>query len=153
MARLVARMGGARLCYGKPIQVGKQTIVPVATLRAIGGGGFGISVPDEPQALERHEAGRGGGGGGYLEGRPVGFIEVGPDGARFQRIALRTGPVQRLIWSAAAGASVVGAAAVGGAAGGALLQRLRSRRLLAGRLRAGRGRRAQSRSPARLLRR
>ena len=39
-------------------------------------------------------SGSGGGGGGALDARPVGFIEIGPDGSRFQaiddgRVALR----------------------------------------------------------------
>ncbi len=77
LRRLAARVSGARLCYGKPVKSGGRTVVPVARVRVAGGWGFGT----DPGADSR-----GGGGGGGLDARPVGFIEVGPEGARFQRI-------------------------------------------------------------------
>jgi uncharacterized spore protein YtfJ len=73
---LADRLGGARLCYGDPIRDGVRTVVPVARVRAAGGGGWGR---DET-------SGGGGGGGGRLDARPIGFIEVGPDGTRFEAI-------------------------------------------------------------------
>ena len=48
--------------------------MPVASVRVAGGGGGG-----------RGPTG-GGGGGGQVNARPVGYIEVGPDGTRFRRI-------------------------------------------------------------------
>ena len=39
------------------------------------------------------EPGGGGGGGGWMDAAPVGYIEIGPDGARFQPI--KTGPMTR----------------------------------------------------------
>lgn len=71
--RLLARMSGARLCYGKPVTGGDLTIVPVARVRVAGG--FGRGPADEGQ-----------GGGGAVDATPVGYIEVGPDGARFRTI-------------------------------------------------------------------
>lgn len=71
--RLLARMSGARLCYGKPVTGGDLTIVPVARVRVAGG--FGNGPADEGQ-----------GGGGAVDATPVGYIEVGPDGARFRAI-------------------------------------------------------------------
>ncbi len=53
-------------------------MIPVASVRTAGGWGFG----NDPRA----GGGSGGGGGGALDARPVGFIEIGPDGARFERI-------------------------------------------------------------------
>jgi len=76
IARLADRLGGARLCYGEPIRDGGRTIVPVARVRAAGGGGWGTGEP----------RGGGGGGGGTLDARPVGFIEIGAAGARFEAI-------------------------------------------------------------------
>jgi uncharacterized spore protein YtfJ len=74
--RVLARMTGARLCYGKAVSAGGRTVIPVASVRSVGGGGFGLSTGE----------GQGGGGGGLLDARPVGFIELGPDGTRFERI-------------------------------------------------------------------
>ncbi len=75
--RMLARLTGARLCFGKPVTAKGRTVIPVASVRTAGGYGFG----NQPGA-----AGSGGGGGGAIEARPVGFIEIGPDGTRFERI-------------------------------------------------------------------
>ena len=53
-------------------------MIPVASVRTAGGGGFGSGPPSSP--------GQGGGGGGAIDARPVGFIEIGPEGTRFERI-------------------------------------------------------------------
>ena len=68
---------GARLCFGEPVTAGRRTVIPVARVRAIGGGGWGGSGTKGES---------GGGGGGTLEGTPVGFIELGDDGAQYHRI-------------------------------------------------------------------
>ena len=75
LRRLVTRLGGARLCYGKPVHVGDRAVVPVARVVAVGGGGWG-----------RDDDAGGGGGGGGLNASPVGFIDIGPEGARFEAI-------------------------------------------------------------------
>ncbi|MGD1050630.1 MAG: GerW family sporulation protein [Solirubrobacteraceae bacterium] len=74
--RALARLTGARLCFGRPVEVKGRTVIPVASVRTMGGYGFG----NEPAR------GAGGGGGGALDARPVGFIEIGPDGTRFEPI-------------------------------------------------------------------
>ena len=74
--RLVDRVTGARLCFGEPVQVGAQTVIPVSRVRVAGGFGYGSNPEDED----------GGGGGGYLEAQPLGFIAVRPDGASYVRI-------------------------------------------------------------------
>jgi uncharacterized spore protein YtfJ len=74
--RALARLTGARLCFGRPVEVKGRTVIPVASVRTLGGYGFG----NEPAR------GGGGGGGGALDARPVGFIEIGPDGTRFEAI-------------------------------------------------------------------
>lgn len=76
LARLAARLSGARLCYGKPVEAAGRVVIPVASVRTAAGGGLGRSGGDEPS----------GGGGGLLDARPVGFIEIGPEGARYQAI-------------------------------------------------------------------
>ncbi len=78
VTRMLARLTGARLCFGRPVEAAGRTVIPVASIRTAGGGGFGV----DPAAADRS----GGGGGGALDARPVGFIEIGPDGTRFQRI-------------------------------------------------------------------
>jgi hypothetical protein len=121
LRQLVNRFTKARLCYGNPVKAGDRTIVPVASVRAMGGGGAGRTA-DQDQS--------GAGGGGLLSGRPVGFIEVSSDGARFRRIVTASDVVR--------GIAVVGGAAAMLAVAGDRLRR------------PGRGPR---RSPLRSLRR
>jgi uncharacterized spore protein YtfJ len=83
--KLVARLGGAKLCYGSPVQAHGHTVIPVASVRAAGGMGFGRSAGLTPEG-EPADLGNGGGGGGALEARPIGFIEIGPHGARYESI-------------------------------------------------------------------
>jgi uncharacterized spore protein YtfJ len=83
--RVSNRLTGAKLCYGRPVRSGAHTIIPVASVRVAGGGGFGRGVTTEESGAG-HRDGDGGGGGGVISASPVGFIEVGPDGARYQRI-------------------------------------------------------------------
>ncbi|MGA2469735.1 MAG: hypothetical protein ABSG64_03500 [Solirubrobacteraceae bacterium] len=99
----LARMTGAKLCYSKPIEAAGRTVIAVASVRTAGGFGFGRG--GEPVPV-------GGGGGGAIDARPVGFIEIGPDGARFQPIGDRRLPL---------------AAVAGGAVGALLLLRARRR--------------------------
>ena len=100
---LVGALSGARLCYGKAIEIGDRAVVPVARVRAIGGGGGGVGTI---------ETGQGGGGGGRIDASPIGFIDVGPEGARFQPIRdpERT---MRAVRSAIGTATVVAASVAG----------------------------------------
>jgi len=116
LADVLDRFTGARLCYGEPIRSGVHTVIPVAAVHARGGGGGGTD---------------GGGGGGVLDASPIGFIDLGPDGARFERIA----DPERSLRIARGAVALVGA--VAGAV--ATAQRLRG------------GRRAALPSPRRLL--
>ena len=75
--RLLARLTGARLCFGRPVVANGRTVIPVASVRSAGGGGFGRGKDGDDV---------GGGGGGVLEARPVGFIEISAEGTRFERI-------------------------------------------------------------------
>ncbi len=90
--RALGRLTGARACYGKPIEAHGHVVIPVATLRTLGGLGYGNGIPaDDPTASPAGSAGGpagggGGGGGGLIDARPVGFIDIGPDGVRFQAI-------------------------------------------------------------------
>jgi uncharacterized spore protein YtfJ len=112
LTRFLARLGGGRLVYGKPVRAGEHTLVPVARVRLAGGFGFG-SQPDE----------EGGGGGGLIAARPVGFIEVSPDGVRYEAISSRNGRVVAIAAGVAAGV-VAGSAIAGSAVGAAAVRRL-----------------------------
>jgi uncharacterized spore protein YtfJ len=78
MSREAARLRGARLCFGKPVKAGGRTVVPVASVLVAGGLGFSDSAGPSAEG--------GGRGGGTLQAKPVGFIEVADDQARFRRI-------------------------------------------------------------------
>ncbi len=71
LREVFAGLSGARLCYGEAIEIGGRAVVPVARVKAVGGGGGDMGA---------------GGGGGVLDAAPIGFIDVGPEGARFEPI-------------------------------------------------------------------
>jgi uncharacterized spore protein YtfJ len=100
--RLLTRLAGARLCYGKPVRVGDRAIVPVARVRAVGGGGWGSE--DEQRG--------GGGGGGTLSAQPVGFIDIGPEGSHFEAIPDPDRTAKLIKAGAVAIATVLAASAV-----------------------------------------
>ena len=103
---LLDAITGARLCYGEPVTAANRTVIPVARVRAFGGGGWGDGA----------DQGRGGGGGGTVDGRPVGFIELDDLGARYHPIQDpdQLGRNVRALAGAAAGlvAAVAGARAL-----------------------------------------
>jgi uncharacterized spore protein YtfJ len=125
LRRVLARAGGARLVYGKPVKAGDRTVIPVARMFTAGGFGFG-SGADGPLAT-----GEGGGGGGVVDARPIGFIEIDKQGSRFVRIPDPERPV-RLVKTAIALVTAIGGTAAGrraaGAASGALKRGARVRR-------------------------
>jgi uncharacterized spore protein YtfJ len=100
---LLERFGGARLCYGEPVRVGERAVVPVAKVRVAGGWGYGSGEDGD---------GDGGGGGGWLEAQPIGYLDCGPDGTRFEAIPDPERHAQRLRAGAAAVATVLTAAGV-----------------------------------------
>jgi uncharacterized spore protein YtfJ len=116
--RLLRRVAGSRLAYGKPVRAGQRTIIPVSKTYMAGGFGFG------PPGMRAREAADGdaGGGGGLVVSRPVGFIDAGPDGARFQPIDSR-GRARALAGAAAAGA-VAGTVLAGTAVGTVAARRM-----------------------------
>lgn len=110
--RVLARLGGARLSFGKPVRVGDRAVIPVAQVRVSGGFGFGGGADDG-----------GAGGGGALSSRPVGFIDAGPEGARFEPIAGRGARTRTILVAGAAGA-LAGAGVAGTAVGAVAAGRL-----------------------------
>jgi uncharacterized spore protein YtfJ len=80
--RLLDALNGSRLCYGEPVQAGGRTVIAVSRVRVSGGWGFGRGG----RGAAGGDEGTGGGGGGHFDARPVGFIDIGPEGARYQDI-------------------------------------------------------------------
>ena len=74
LSSLVDR-ANVKTVYSEPITADGRTIVPVAKIRCGFGGGSGRNG--------RGKEGEGGGGGGGFVARPVGFVEVDAQGARF----------------------------------------------------------------------
>ncbi len=71
----LVNQAGVKTVYSEPITVDGRTIVPVARVRCGFGGGSGRNG--------RSKESEGGGGGGGFVARPVGFVEVDEQGARF----------------------------------------------------------------------
>jgi uncharacterized spore protein YtfJ len=71
----VVNQAGAKTVYGEPISVNGRTVIPVARVRCGFGGGSGRDGHDQER--------EGGGGGGGFVARPVGFVEIDGDAARF----------------------------------------------------------------------
>lgn len=93
----MVNQAGVKTVYSDPVTVDGHTIVPVARVRCGFGGGSGHNG--------RGEEREGGGGGGGFVARPVGFVEVNAQGARFvpildpQAIALGLGLGLGLGWA------------------------------------------------------
>ena len=79
--------------FGKPVTTEGRTVIPVAEVTYGFGLGFGISNPPDEEPGEAED----GSGGGALRTRPLGVIEVTPEGVRVepvvdeQKMALATG--------------------------------------------------------------
>jgi uncharacterized spore protein YtfJ len=96
---VIARLGGARLCFGEPIRVGERVVIPVARVKAAGGGGFGSGGETSTDS--------GGGGGGLIDAMPMGYIDAGPEGARFESIPDPDQSVRALKGAATAAATLI----------------------------------------------
>ena len=75
LLQALVTQAGAKTVYGEPVSIDGRVIVPVATVRCGFGGGSGKN--------SRDRNGEGGGGGGGFVAKPVGFVEVSSQGARF----------------------------------------------------------------------
>lgn len=94
--RIAERVGGkasVRAVFGDPVERDGITVIPVAKVRWGFGGGAGtgpVAVgPGRPESLAASDAtptGSGSGGGGGVSADPVGYLEIGPDGATFRPI-------------------------------------------------------------------
>lgn len=138
LRRLVGGIDGSRMCFGEPIEAGSTTVIPVARVWAAGGAGFGHGEPLVQDGTAASGAESGGGGlGGALEGHPVGFITIAPDGSsRYEAIPDPQGRARAARMLASGAATLLTAVAAsralrggGGRTGGARLAR-RTRGLL-----------------------
>jgi len=138
--RLFARVASSRLSYGKPVRNGDRTVIPVSRTYVAGGFGF------RPGQADAGDPGEGGGGGGVVVSRPMGFIESGPEGARFQPIVVHSRA--RVVVGAVATGALAGTVVAGTAVGA-----VAARRAVRALPRLRRPRAARLPSPRRLLRR
>jgi uncharacterized spore protein YtfJ len=88
--RMAERLGGkasVRAVFGKPVTRDGLTIIPVARVRWAFGGGAGTSLvavgPGKDDDAPGPPTSSGSGGGGGMTADPVGYLEIGPDGASF----------------------------------------------------------------------
>ncbi len=104
MAERVGAKASVRAVFGDPIEKGGITVIPVARVRWGFGGGAGrgpIAVgpgttddasggatngPANDLPFDPGMSGAGTGGGGGVTADPIGYIEIGPDGATFRPI-------------------------------------------------------------------
>jgi uncharacterized spore protein YtfJ len=98
--RIAERVGGkasVRAVFGDPIERDGLTIIPVARVRWGFGGGAGrgpiaVGPGSESDATsigmgsDASTSGSGSGGGGGVSADPVGYLEIGPNGAVFRPI-------------------------------------------------------------------
>ena len=97
--RMAERVGGkasVRAVFGDPIERDGITVIPVAKVRWGFGGGAGrgpIAVGPGIEgegagalAEDASQSGAGTGGGGGVTADPIGYLEIGPDGANFRPI-------------------------------------------------------------------
>lgn len=98
--RMAERIGGkasVRAVFGDPIERDGITVIPVAKVRWGFGGGAGRGPIAMGPGIEGQAAtggptedsslsGAGSGGGGGVTADPIGYLEIGPDGANFRPI-------------------------------------------------------------------
>lgn len=71
LAQIIGEQANANAVFGAPIVDGERTVIPVAQAR------FAVGVGDGLVAK---------GLGGAMTARPIGFIVIGKDGVRFERM-------------------------------------------------------------------
>jgi len=87
LEKLAERVGGKasiKAVFGEPISRNGKTIVPIAKIRWGFGGGTGTGPSS--QAADA-PVGTGTGAGGGVTAEPIGYLEIGDDGAAFKPIA------------------------------------------------------------------
>lgn len=92
----IEKTANVKTVFGDPIKFENRTIIPVATVSVSGGGGGGFGKEEaKARARRKRPFGMGGGAGLHVESKPVGYIEITQEGAKFvstpdsTKIALR----------------------------------------------------------------
>ena len=88
LAERLERGGRAAAVFGQPVERERVTVVPVARARWMVGGGTG---------QDRSEQESGAGGGGAVDVKPVGYIEIKDDQTRFRWICTPTGVMKAVL--------------------------------------------------------
>jgi sporulation protein YtfJ len=109
------------------VRAGERTLIPVSKTYLAGGFGFGQGGRERNPGDGEGEDG--GGGGGLVISRPVGFIDSGPEGTRFQPIADHDRARARALAGAAAAGALAGAALAGTALAGTAVSAIAARRV------------------------
>jgi uncharacterized spore protein YtfJ len=100
LAELVGARAGVQSVFGEPTTRESLTIIPVARVRwGFGGGGGRADTPPSGPAS-------GSGGGGGVAADPIGYLELGPEGAAFRPIR-DPYPSPMFLIAAAVAASIV----------------------------------------------
>jgi uncharacterized spore protein YtfJ len=87
LEKLAERVGGkasVKAVFGDPIVRNGKSVVPVAKVRWGFGGGSGTGPVDESAGAP---TGSGTGAGGGVTAEPIGYLEIGEEGAVFKPIA------------------------------------------------------------------
>jgi uncharacterized spore protein YtfJ len=87
LEKLVDRVGGkasVKAVFGDPIVRNGKSVVPVAKVRWGFGGGSGTGPVDDSGSAA---TGSGTGAGGAVTAEPIGYLEIGEEGATFRPIA------------------------------------------------------------------
>ena len=80
-------IASANTCFGTPIPVGDQTIIPVADVMAgFGAGGGSGEGPAPDDDIEGTGSGEGAGGGGFSRARPVAVVVVATEGVSVEPV-------------------------------------------------------------------
>lgn len=77
----VRQSARVEVVYGESREVAGRTVIPVALVAYMFGGGSGVGVNPSDDGMA--ESGIGGGGGGAVRVQPVGVLEVTEDETRF----------------------------------------------------------------------
>ncbi len=100
LAERIGARASVQAVFGDPVERGEVTVIPVARVRWGVGGGAGTSAAAAP------DGGTGSGGGGGATADPVGYLEIGPEGATFRAIAAAY-PSPAFILAGSIGAAII----------------------------------------------
>jgi uncharacterized spore protein YtfJ len=82
LSRILSR-AGTRTVFGEPVAQGDVTVVPVAKVSTRFGFGGGSGNNPAKDDAQEGSSGSGMGGGGDVKAKPLGYIEITPQGSRF----------------------------------------------------------------------